>query len=242
MVLGSTLPVSTPALAPSDLALLSDGGVRTKASNIRASLSDPLLAEWQESTRRALEYVSIVETLLTSVSRSVFGDASEQPKFSDEADPSEVASLLHYAGTSIHTLTECLSSTHTNFALARRDALLLQPNQATPAAMRSSLRTLPLVSDSLFGSPSAEFLRSAQQAKQEEFVFKAATAALLPQPKPWGLKTSAPKRKASHPLLREDSRMPTSSRYDPVPSSSFPKQIGWGRVKRDRLKPSTSRG
>ena len=79
--------------------------------------------------QRALEYVSIVETLLATMSRSVFGDASVQPEFSDEADPSEVASLLRYAGTGIRVLTECLASAHTNFALARLDALLLQPNR-----------------------------------------------------------------------------------------------------------------
>ena len=140
MVLGATLPVGTPALAPSDLALLSDGSAKGVASSIHARLSDPLLAEWQENMRRALEHVSVVKALLSTVSQSVFGDAAMQPEFSNVADPSEVVSLMRYAGTGVRVLTECLASAHTNIALARRDALLLQPKQATPVAIQAMLR------------------------------------------------------------------------------------------------------
>ena len=178
------------------------------------------------------------------MSRSVFGDASEQLEFSDEADPSEVASLLRYAGTGIRVLTECLSSTHTNFALARRDALLLQPNQATPAAMRSLLRTLPLTSDSLFGPLSAEFLRTAQQAKKEEFVFKAATAALLPQPKPWGVKAAGAKRKASHPPIRRIcacQHWPGTTPYLPLLCQSGRAWVGSGVISTS-LRPQGANG
>ena len=117
------------------------------AASICARLSDPLLAEWQENMRRTLEHVSVVEPLLSTVSRSIFGDASVQLEFFDEADPSEVASLLRYGGTGIRVLTECLASAHTNIALARRGALLLQPKQATPVAMQAMLCTLPLMSE-----------------------------------------------------------------------------------------------
>ena len=54
----------------------------------------------------------MVETLLLTVSRSVLGDAAVQPKFSHKAYPSEVVSLLRYAGTGIRVLPECLASAH----------------------------------------------------------------------------------------------------------------------------------
>ena len=158
----------------SDLSLLSNGSVKGAATAVRASLADSTLVEWQENLRRALEHISIVETLVSTVSLSVFGEAQGPPEFSYEADPADVASLLLHTGTGIRVLTECLVSAHANLALARWDALLTQPNQATPSSMQATLRTLPLSSSSLFGPDVAELLRSAQQTKKDDFVVRAA--------------------------------------------------------------------
>ena len=103
------------------------------------------------------------------------------------------------------------------------------------------LRTLLLTSESLFGPLLAVLLRTAQQAKKEEFVVKAATAALLPQPKPWGGKAAAAKRKASQPPVR---RICSCQRcLGTTPHLPFlAKQQGLGRFKRDKRKPAPLRG
>ena len=80
------------------------------------------------------------------------------------------------------------------------------------------------------------------QAKQEDFIVKAATAALLPHPKPWGVKAAGAKRKASQPPHQEDLRMPMLPRYDSAPSTSLSKQQGEGRLRRDKRKPAPSMG
>ena len=75
------LPVSTPAISASDMALLSDKDSRHKAA-LCASIPENIMMEWQENARRSLEFVSILETLLASISSSVFGGVTAQPEFS----------------------------------------------------------------------------------------------------------------------------------------------------------------
>ena len=208
VVLGSTLPVVTPALAPSDLALLSDGSVKGAASGIRACLSDPLLAKWQENMRRALEYVSVVEALLSTVSRSIFGDASVQPEFSDPRSRLCCATLVQ--------AYECSLSA----SLPRTPTLRWRIGMHCFC----SLNRLHL----LLCKPCCVCCRSRPNrcSKQEDFIVKAATAALLPHPKPWGVKAAGAKRKASQPPHQEDLRMPKLPRYDSAPSTSLSKQQG----------------
>ena len=163
VVLGATFPVGSPALAPPDLALLSDGSAKGAASSTHARLSDPLLAGWQENMRRALEHISVVEALLLTVSRSVFGDAAVQPD--SPTRPTHPRSRLCCA--TLVQAYECSREprfrAHQHCVGASGRIAVAAYKQSTPVAMQAMLRMLPLLSESLFGPQLAEFLRTAQQ-------------------------------------------------------------------------------
>ena len=227
------LPSETPSLSSSDWSLLETGFL----SGLRSSLPETVLRRWQENSRRSLELVTVLETLLLALSSAVFGEDSSHSELSDAANPADISSLLSFAGTSIRLLAEGSASSFASLLLARRDALLGQPKQATSSSLRPLLRSLPPSGDSLFGPFASGLVRASQEARQHEFVTRAASVALQRSNGPWGNRS---KGKSIRQPSQADRAAPAARSAPPAATSRPVSRRPWGA--KDGQTPRRGRG
>ena len=142
------IPKATLTPSPEDLLLLQD-----KARSARSvQIQDKILAEWEESTRRNLEVISVVDSFLGGLINAVRDPDHPGEGFHlrEEIEPDQVFVFAKTALQGLRSLSDSVAKLHTNFILARRDAVLSHTQVAFSASQKASLRVAPVSDGSLF--------------------------------------------------------------------------------------------
>ena len=184
--LGSEKPLLSQAAFPFSYSRLSDkpltphGGERNlagKSSSPHLRLTDGQLSKMEEPLLRALKAVSILESSLSGLVRSL-RDSSEASQFAlkQEIDVEHVEALFHTAARAVEDLASASATSLANVRLARRDLILGTPGVKLSEDRIRHLRSAPLAPGSLFAGLVPDIQKEEDEERNRALMLSAMTA------------------------------------------------------------------
>ncbi|KAL8607181.1 hypothetical protein ACOMHN_009575 [Nucella lapillus] len=143
------IPGTALALSQEDLLLLQE---ESCSQQRQAVLSERCLTEWEETERRGLEAVSVMDSFLGGLVLVLYDPDHTQFKLRHSPDPAAVVPFIQSMAEGLKYSADAFARLHMISVLARRDAVLSASQVTRFHSCRASLRALLVRPGSLFGN------------------------------------------------------------------------------------------
>ena len=236
-----SIPDGPMHASPEDLSLIPESA---KSDKRPVSFTDKAAADLEESARRSLETISILDSFLTGFIMSVRHPDSPALEFQirEEMDTECLGAFAAASVSLMQFLADSMAKLHTNIRLARKDALLNASSHSKD--VRASLRAAPPDPEgSFFGSCASSSIEHEAKLRRDLHYMQPLPKQSKPQSAPRGARRgsfgSSSGRQHSFASTRPKPK-PQSDRYQPYPSQSSSQ--GSSKRKGDKRRPSHKGG